>query len=172
MATIAIVGKIEITHSKRVKMEEIWGLSPAGHAQSLSCVQLFVTQWIISLQAPLSMEFPRQEYWSGLLLQGNFPTQGIFLTQGLHPCLLWFLHREADSLSVSHVQQRRLKGSSQRGRKKMNRIWILSSHGREGCKKVGVICNVKSCRGNAEEWKLLTGIVCSCSVIYSQPLGL
>ena len=31
-----------------------------------------------SPQAPLSMEFPRQEYWSGLhfLLQGIFPTQG------------------------------------------------------------------------------------------------
>ena len=29
------------------------------------------------------MEFSRQEYWSGLLL----PTPGIFLTQGLNPCL-------------------------------------------------------------------------------------
>ena len=26
----------------------------------------FVTPWIVALQAPLSMEFPRQEYWSGL----------------------------------------------------------------------------------------------------------
>ena len=30
--------------------------------QSLSCVQLFATLWTITLQAPLSMEFPRQEY--------------------------------------------------------------------------------------------------------------
>ena len=31
-----------------------------------SCVQLFVTQWTIAHQAPLSLGFSRQEYWSGL----------------------------------------------------------------------------------------------------------
>ena len=31
-----------------------------------SCVQLFVTLWTIACQAPLSMGFSRQEYWSGL----------------------------------------------------------------------------------------------------------
>ena len=35
-------------------------------------------------QAPLSMEFSRQEYWSGLHLL----FQGIFLTQGSNTCLL------------------------------------------------------------------------------------
>ena len=34
--------------------------------QLLSCVQLFVTPWTVTLQAPLSMEFSRQEYCSGL----------------------------------------------------------------------------------------------------------
>ena len=29
-------------------------------------VQLFATPWTVAHQAPLSMEFPRQEYWSGL----------------------------------------------------------------------------------------------------------
>ena len=28
---------------------------------------LFVTLWTVARQAPLSMGFPRQEYWSGLL---------------------------------------------------------------------------------------------------------
>ena len=32
----------------------------------LSCVQLFATPRTIACQAPLSMGFPRQEYWSGL----------------------------------------------------------------------------------------------------------
>ena len=36
------------------------------HAQSLSRVRLFVTLWTEACQAPLSMGFPRQEYWSGL----------------------------------------------------------------------------------------------------------
>ena len=33
---------------------------------SFSRVRLFVTPWIVALQAPLSMGFSRQEYWSGL----------------------------------------------------------------------------------------------------------
>ena len=32
----------------------------------LSCVQLFVTLWIVAHQAPLSMGFSRQEYWIGV----------------------------------------------------------------------------------------------------------
>ena len=35
-------------------------------AQSLSLVQLCATPWTVAHQAPLSMGFPRQEYWSGL----------------------------------------------------------------------------------------------------------
>ena len=35
-------------------------------ALKLSCVRLFVTPWTVAHQAPLSMELPRQEYWSGL----------------------------------------------------------------------------------------------------------
>ena len=34
--------------------------------KSLSCVQLFVTPWTADHQAPRSMGFCRQEYWSGL----------------------------------------------------------------------------------------------------------
>ena len=30
------------------------------------CVRLFVTPLIVASQAPLSMEFSRREYWSGL----------------------------------------------------------------------------------------------------------
>ena len=35
--------------------------------------------WTVALQAPLSMGFPRQEYWSGLLLPspGDLPDPGI-----------------------------------------------------------------------------------------------
>ena len=50
-----------------------------NRAQSLSGVQLFVTPWTVARQAPpLSMDFTRQEYWSGL----PFPAPGDFLTQG------------------------------------------------------------------------------------------
>ena len=36
------------------------------HAQLLSHVGLLAIPWTIARQAPLSMEFYRQEYWSGL----------------------------------------------------------------------------------------------------------
>ena len=45
----------------------------------LSHVQLFVTVWTVTLQAPLSMGFPRQEHWSGL----PFPTLGDVLNPGI-----------------------------------------------------------------------------------------
>ena len=48
-----------------------------------SCLTL-ITPWTIAHQGPLSMGFPRQEYWSGL----PFPPPGDLLTQGLNPGLL------------------------------------------------------------------------------------
>ena len=45
----------------------------------LSCVRLFATPWIVAYQAPLSMGFSRQEYWSGLPFPspGELPDPGI-----------------------------------------------------------------------------------------------
>ena len=47
--------------------------------EPLTCVQLFVTPRTGALQAPLSMGFPRQEYWSALpfLSPGDLPDPGI-----------------------------------------------------------------------------------------------
>ena len=46
-------------------------LSACRRAQPLSHVQLFATLWTVARQAPLSMGFSRQEYWSGL--PGPYP---------------------------------------------------------------------------------------------------
>ena len=48
-------------------------------AQLFSRVELFMTPWTIACQAPLSMEFFRQEYWSGLPFPspGDLPNPGI-----------------------------------------------------------------------------------------------
>ena len=47
--------------------------------QSLSCVQLFAIPWIVDYQAPPSMGFSRQEYWSGLQFTSpeDLPDPGI-----------------------------------------------------------------------------------------------
>ena len=47
----------------------------------LSDDQLFATPWTVACQAPLSMEFSRQEYWSGL----PFPSPGDLPDPGIEP---------------------------------------------------------------------------------------
>ena len=47
----------------------------------LRCVQLFVTPWTVARQAPLSMGFSRQEYWSRL----PFPPPRDLLHPGIEP---------------------------------------------------------------------------------------
>ena len=59
------------------------------------CLTL-ATAWTVAHQGPLSIGFPRQEYWSRLPF-----LQGIFLIQGLDPCLLYW---QADSLALSHLR--------------------------------------------------------------------
>ena len=55
----------------------------------LSHVQVFVIPWAVACQAPLSMEFCRQEYWSGLLFPppGYLPYPGIELKSPVSPAL-------------------------------------------------------------------------------------
>ena len=54
---------------------------------TLSYVQLFAALWTVTHQAPLSMEFSRQEYWSGL----PFPSPGSLPNSGIKPMSLAFL---------------------------------------------------------------------------------
>ena len=47
----------------------------------LSLVRLFATPWTVAHQGPLSMGFPRQEYWNGL----PFPSPEDFPNPGIEP---------------------------------------------------------------------------------------
>jgi len=58
--------------------------------------QIFGTLWTVPCQAPLSMGFPRQEYWSGL----PFPSLGDLPTPGLNTHLLYLLHWQTGSISL------------------------------------------------------------------------
>ena len=49
--------------------------------KSLSRVRLFATPWTVAYQAPQSMEFSMQEYWSGL----PFPSPGDLPNTGIEP---------------------------------------------------------------------------------------
>ena len=93
----ALVSEVEIDHMKddfhKCSMDSslvyLWGIvvilpfSLIGRMlnHSLSCVQLFVTSWTVAHQAPPSMGFSRQEYWSGL----PFPSPGDLPHPGIKP---------------------------------------------------------------------------------------
>ena len=64
----------------------LWSFSINKHVQLLSHVQLFVIPWLVAPrpQAPLSMGFCRQEYWSELL----FPSPGDPPDPGIEPTSL------------------------------------------------------------------------------------
>ena len=88
--------------------------------KSLSCVRLLATPWTAAYQAPLSMGFSRQEYWSGVPLPSPdlhtnfsrgrssglvFPSLEEFSTiyYDPHSQRLWVIY-EADNLSQLHNQ--------------------------------------------------------------------
>ena len=58
----------------------------------------FVTPWTLALQAALSMEFSRQEYWSGL----PFPSPGDLPDPGMKPRSSTF---QADSLPSEPLEK-------------------------------------------------------------------
>ena len=95
---------IFVTHFQQNKMkmfhkETVCNLALINHLSSshvhacvprhFSRVQLSATQWTVSCQAPLSMGFCRQEYWSELPFSspGDLPYSGIKLTSLMFPAL-------------------------------------------------------------------------------------
>ena len=56
-------------------------VSPVSKCKLLSHAQLFATPWTVAHQAPLSMRFSRQGYWSGL----PFPSPGDLPDLGIEP---------------------------------------------------------------------------------------
>ena len=72
--------------------------------KSLSRVRLFVTPWTVACQAPLSMGFSRQEYWSGL----PFPSPGDLPNSEIEPSLLHYrqtlFHLSHDTTLVQKVK--------------------------------------------------------------------
>ena len=88
--------------------------------KSLSRVWLFVTPWTVAHQAPPSMEFSRQEYWSGL----PFPSPGDLPNPGIEPrspeLQAVALTSEPPGKPLCHVVPPKADKSSQR---------VLTKHG-------------------------------------------
>ena len=86
-----------ITRLKKKKQKQKQWSFFACMLSHFSHIQFFVTLWAVALQAPLSLGFSRQEYWSGL----PFPSPGDLPNQGSNPDLLHLLHWQASSLPVA-----------------------------------------------------------------------
>ena len=70
--------------------------------KSLGCVRLFTTPWTAAYQAPLSMGFSRQKYWSGLPLPSPWHLLGhVYLT--LRSYLASLSHLTSMSQKFSYV---------------------------------------------------------------------
>ena len=76
----------------------------------------FKTLWTVAHQTPLSMRFPRQEYWSGLsfLSPGNLPSPGIkptspalagrfFTTEPPEKLISYFTQGQSQCLSLQQT---------------------------------------------------------------------
>ena len=65
-------GGLQSRGDKEFDMTNQLSTTTQRKCQAFSPVQLFTTSWTVAHQAPLSIEFSRQEYWSGL----PFPSPG------------------------------------------------------------------------------------------------
>ena len=84
---IMIFGPITTTSPKGIIIEQLFYVSEPFSSsmkvkvKSLSRARLFATPWTVAYQAPPSMGFSRQEYWSGL----PFPSPGYLPNPGIEP---------------------------------------------------------------------------------------
>ena len=76
-----------------------------------SCVRLFVTLWTVALQAPLSMGFCRQEFWSGMPCPppGDLSEPGIEPVSLMSPALAGGFFISSATWKVENMKQIRRK---------------------------------------------------------------
>ena len=70
---------------------------PGMCASPLSCIQLFLTPWTVGFSVH------GISAGKNTRVDCHFLPQGIFLTQGLNPCLLWLLYWQVDSLPLTYL---------------------------------------------------------------------
>ena len=77
-ATVHRVAKSQTGLKQNHSTRSLFNLPQFNSVQSLSDVRLFVTPWTVAYQAPPSMGFSRQEYWSRLPFPSpeEYPTEG------------------------------------------------------------------------------------------------
>ena len=79
LSKVQVLSWHSITFSTFCWLKQVTGQPTFTVLIRFSRVRLFVTPWTVARQAPLSMGFSRQEYWSGLpyLLPRDLPNPGM-----------------------------------------------------------------------------------------------
>ena len=92
-------------------------VAAGSEVKLFSHVRLFVTPWTVAHQAPPSMGFSRQEYWSGLpfLSRGDLPNPGI---EPRSPAL------QADALTSEPPGAKQFRSTF----KQINHLYFTSIH--------------------------------------------
>ena len=80
-----------------LNLQNVVKIAECVHARFLQSCPTLCAPWTVAHQAPLSMRFSRQEYWSGL----PCPPPGDLPAQGSNPCLLHLLHWQMSSLPLA-----------------------------------------------------------------------
>jgi len=141
----------------------MWGEWILVAVYLLNCVRFFVTSWTVPHQAPLSMGFSRQGYWSGLPLPspGNLPDPGIEPTSLASPALAGrFFTTEPPGKPLGWKEVRSQKNKSKKqdmqhigdwernlwGWRKIRQVWWHRPQGR----------NVATSQGSSVSSKRLT----------------
>ena len=127
--------------------------APLGKPSSPSCIQFFAILWTAGHQAPLSMKFPRQEYWSGL----PFFPPGDLPKPGIEQHALCLLHWHGDSLPLSY------QGSPKRSCVKQQMCWLPFVFSTLPCSNVFETFLVKELEVFWESWgwsREIPSIVC------------
>ena len=83
----------------KTRITKLWPVHLCMRAQSLSSIWFYVNIWTGACQAPLSVEFSRQEYRSGL----PFPASGDLPNPGIEPKSLASPVLATDSLLLHHL---------------------------------------------------------------------
>ena len=103
----------------------------SGALESCACilrrVRLFVTLWTVTHQAPLSVGFSRQEYWSGLPCPppGDLPNPGIEPVSLMSPALTSGLFTIGFTWESEAARKRRLSGDPLLGRENVSSFSML-----------------------------------------------
>ena len=87
-------GVSELIYKNRIRVTNVKNILTVTKGDGHACYVTSVlsdsaTLWTVGHQSPLSMEFSRQEYWSGLLCPppGDLPYLGIKLASLMSPSL-------------------------------------------------------------------------------------